>query len=125
MIGTKEAWLPGWMPGMVARVRAIASGRRRSLYTVVRRTLRLFPAAERWEERRVATGRYFPGGLPALSTRMAEGIAVAIVALAIKSAPVRTTAELGLILCTICLAVLLVLGAAELRTWWKWSRMAK
>lgn len=103
---TKVMWLPGWLPGMAAKARAKAKA--------------IADVAERWDERRVATGRYFPGGLPAISTRMAEGIAVAVVALAIKSAPVRTTAELGMILFTISLVVLLLLGLAELRTWWRW-----
>lgn len=122
MIGTtKEAWLPGWLPGMATRAQAIASGHRQSLYAVVLRTLRFFPAAERWEERRVATGRYFPGGLPVLSTRMVEGIVVAIIALLIESADISTTAELGMVLFMISLGVLLVLGLLELKAWWRWS----
>ncbi len=103
MIGTtKSIVMPGWVPWVAAQAKK---------------------AAERLEERRrsVATGRYFPGGLPTLSTRMVEGILAAILALVIKSAPVRTTAELGMILFTISLGVLLVLGFAEFRTWRRWS----
>jgi hypothetical protein len=104
MIGmTKAIGIPGWVPWVAAKARK---------------------AAERLEERRrmVLTGRYFPGGLPTVSTRMAEGIIVAVVALVIKSAPVSTTAELGMILFTISLGVLLVLGLAEFRAWRRWSR---
>jgi hypothetical protein len=103
MIGsTKAIVMPGWVPWVAAHAKK---------------------AAELLEERRrrVATGRYFPGGLPTLSTRMVEGILAAILALVIKSAPVRTTAELGMILFTISLGVLLVLGVAEYRTWRRWS----
>jgi hypothetical protein len=103
MIGTMKAiGIPGWVPWITAKAKQ---------------------AAGRLDERRrlITTGRYFPGGLPTLSTRMVEGILVAIVALVIKSAPVRTTAELGMILVSISLSVLLVLGLIEFRTWRRWS----
>lgn len=103
MIGTTKAiGIPGWVPWVAAKAKK---------------------AAERLEERRrrVTTGRYFPGGMPTLSTRMVEGILAAIVALVIKSAPVSTTAELGMILFAISLGVLLVLGLDEFRAWRRWS----
>lgn len=102
MIGTtKVLWMPGWVPWVRERTKQ---------------------AAELLERRRrVATGRYFPGGLPALSPRMVEGILAAIVALVIKSAPVRSTAELAMILFTTSLGTLLVLGLAELKARRRWS----
>ncbi|HEV8197413.1 MAG TPA: hypothetical protein VGP87_12275 [Gemmatimonadales bacterium] len=101
--------------------RAIATVPGRSVVATVRKALRYLPASERLEERRVGTGRYFPGGLPEISTRMAEGILAAIVALVVRSLPYTTTRELGMILSSISLAVLLVLGAVEFRNWKRWS----
>jgi len=104
MIGmSKVLVMPGWVPWVQSKAKQAAE---------------LLVERRRW----VASGRYFPGGLPTLSTRMVEGILAAILALVIKSAPVRTTAELGLILFTVSLGVLLVLGIAEYRTWRRWSR---
>lgn len=121
MLGTaRVAWLPGWVPAMAER--AIAAVPARTVAAAVRRAIRFLPASERWEERRVATGRFFPGGMPALSTRAVEGILVGVIALFIKSVPYTTTQELGMILGSICLLVLLGLGTAEFRTWRRWSR---
>jgi hypothetical protein len=116
----KVAWLPGWVPAMAERAIAAAPGR--SIVASVRRALRFLPASERWEERRVATGRFFPGGMPALSTRTVEGILVAVIVLLIKSSPYSTTQELGMILSSISLVLLLGLAVAEFRTWRRWSR---
>jgi hypothetical protein len=115
----RAAWLPEWVPAMAERAIATVPGR--SVVATVRKALRYLPVSERLEERRVGTGRYFPGGLPELSTRMAEGILAAIVALVVRSLPYTTTRELGMILSSISLAVLLVLGAVELRSWKRWS----
>jgi hypothetical protein len=115
----RAAWLPEWVPAMAERAIATVPGR--SVVATVRKALRYLPASERLEERRVGTGRYFPGGLPELSTRMAEGILAAIVALVVRSLPYTTTRELGMILSSISLAVLLVLGAVEFRNWKRWS----
>lgn len=87
----------------------------------VRKALRFLPASERLEDRRVATGLFFPGGLPALSPRMVEGLLVAIVVLLIRSVPYTTTQELGVILFSISLVVLVVLGVVELRSWRRWQ----
>ena len=95
----KAAWLPGWVPAMAERAIATVPGR--SVVATVRKALRFIPASERLEERRVGTGRFFPGGMPALSTRMVEGILVAIIVLLIRSVPYTTTQELGTILFSI------------------------
>lgn len=115
----KAAWLPGWVPAMAERAIATAPGR--SVVATVRKALRYLPASERLEERRVGTGRFFPGGMPALSTRMVEGILAAVVVLLVKSVPYTTTQELGMILFSISLVVLLFLALAEFRTWRRWS----
>lgn len=115
----KAAWLPGWVPAMAERAIATAPGR--SVVATVRKAFRYLPASERLEERRVGTGRFFPGGMPALSTRMVEGILAAVVVLLVKSVPYTTTQELGLILFSICLVVLLFLAVAEFKTWRRWS----
>ena len=115
----KAAWLPGWVPAMAERAIAAVPGR--SVVTTVRKALRFLPASERWEERRVATGRFFPGGMPALSTRTLEGILAGVIVLFIKSFPYTTTQELGMILGSISLVVLLGLGVAEFLTWRRWS----
>jgi hypothetical protein len=116
---TKAAWLPEWVPAMAERAIATVPD---SVVATVRRALRFLPASERLEERRVATGRYFPGGMPALSTRMVEAIFVAIIAMLIRSVPYTTTQELGMILFSISLVVLLILGVAEFRTWRRWEK---
>ena len=56
---------------------------------------------------------------------MAEGILVVVIALLIRSVPYTTTQELGVILFSISLIVLLVLGVAEFRTWRRWSELAR
>jgi hypothetical protein len=115
----KAAWLPGWVPAMAERAIATVPGR--SVVATIRRAVRFIPASERLEERRVATGRFFPGGLPALSPRMAEGIVMAIVVLLIRSVPYTSTQELGKILFSLSGTVLLILGVAEFRTWRRWE----
>ena len=119
MFGMKAAWLPEWVPAMAERAVATVPGR--TIVATVRKALRFLPASERLEERRVATGRFFPGGLPVVSTRMAEGILVAVIVLLLQSVPYTTTQELGVILFCISLFVLLVLAVAEFRTWRRWS----
>ncbi|HEU5217940.1 MAG TPA: hypothetical protein VFU23_04735 [Gemmatimonadales bacterium] len=108
---TRAAWLPGWIPA--AAERALAT---------VPKALRFLPASERLEERRLATGRHFPGGLPALSVRMVEGILAAGIALLIKTVPYTTTRELGVILFSISGAALVLLGVVEFRTWRRWQQ---
>jgi hypothetical protein len=115
----KAAWLPEWVPAMAERAIATVPGR--SVVATIRRAIRFSPASERLEERRVGTGRVFPGGLPALSTRMAEGIVIAVVVLLIRSVPYTTTQELGKILFSLSGTVLLILGVAEFRTWKRWE----
>ena len=115
----KTAWLPGWVPAMAERAIATVPGR--SVVATVRKALRFLPASERWEERRVATGRFFPGGMPALSTRTVESILAAVIVLLIKSFPYTTTQELGMILSSISLVMLVGLGVAEYRTWKRWA----
>ncbi len=115
----KAAWLPGWIPAMAERAIAAVPGG--GVVATVRKALPFLPASERLEERRVASGRFFPGGMPALSTRMAEGILVTVIVMLLKSVPYTSTQELGVILFSISLVVLLVLGVAEFRTWRRWS----
>jgi hypothetical protein len=115
----KAAWIPGWVPAMAERAIATVPGR--TVVATVRKALRFIPASERPMERRVGTGRFFPGGMPALSTRMAEGILAAIVVLLIRSVPYTTTQELGTILLSISLGALVILGAVEIRRWRRWE----
>ena len=93
MLGqAKTLWLPGWIPA---------------------KALRFLPAREPLEERRVPTVR--------LSTRMVEGILVAIIVLLIRSAPYTTTQDLAKILFSISLTVLAGLGIAEFRARRRWG----
>ncbi len=113
------AWLSEWIPAMADRAVVTVPGR--NVVATVRKALRFFPASERQEERRAGTGRFFPGGMPALSTRMVEGLVAAIIALLVRSVPYTTTQQLGMVLFSISSVVLLLLGVAEFRTWRRWS----
>jgi hypothetical protein len=116
----KAAWLPGWVPAMAERAIAAVPGRE-VVVTAVRKALRFLPASERLEERRVGTGRFFPGGIPALSARMVEGILALALVLLVKSVPYTSTRELGTILFAISFAALVLLGIREFLTWRRWS----